>query len=176
MYYALWIILAIVGLFILLALIAPVSYDVRRSIIIHRKLPDVFAYVKHIKNQNHWSPWKKKDPNMKQEFIGVDGEEGFISKWEGNKDVGTGEQEITKIITNERIESELRFFKPWKSQSDAFLQVEAIDNKSTRVVWGFSGKQKRPFNIFFLFFSMDKTVGKDFEDGLNELKKILENQ
>ena len=176
MYYALWIVLGIIVILIFLVIIAPVSYDVRRSIIIHRKLPEVFDYIKSIKNQDNWSPWKKKDPNMKQEFEGVDGEVGFISKWEGNKEVGTGEQEIKKIVTNERIESELRFFKPWKSQSDAYIHVEAIDNKSTRVIWGFSGKQKRPLNIFFLFFSMEKSVGKDFEEGLNDLKKILENQ
>ena len=47
---------------------------------------------------------------------------GFVSKWEGNKDVGSGEQEIKKIIHNESIESELRFLKPWKSQSDAYIK------------------------------------------------------
>ena len=137
-------------------------------------LEDVFDYLKYVKNQDNWSPWKKKDPNIKQQFEGIDGTVGFISKWQGNKDVGEGEQEIKNIEPNVRMDSELRFFKPWKSQSDAYLKVSKEDNGQTKVFWGFSGKNPVPFNVFMLFFNMDKTVGKDFEDGLNDLKAILE--
>ena len=84
---------------------------------------------------------------------------------------------ITKIgnfIENKTIISILRFFKPWKSQSDAYLSVDAVSDNETKVIWGFSGINKPPTNIFFLFFNMDKTVGKDFEEGLRDLKQILE--
>ena len=77
---ALWIILAVIGLLIVLTLFAPKTYSVNRNIIIHRKTPEVFNYLKLIKNQDYWSPWKKKDPNMKQEFTGTDGEVGFCVK------------------------------------------------------------------------------------------------
>ena len=170
----LYILIALVILIVILALVAPKTYEVNRSIDINKSLPEVFKYLKSIKNQNDWSPWKKKDPNMKQEFIGTDGEVGFLSKWEGNKDVGTGEQEILRIVENEVIESRLRFFKPWKSQSDAYLKVEDAGNNNTKVTWGFSGKNPIPFNIFMMFFNLDKTVGKDFEEGLASLKIILE--
>ena len=70
----------------------------------------------------------------------------------------------------------MRFYKPWKSQSDAYLTTRAIDQNKTEVVWGFKGVNKMPSNIFFLFFNMDKTVGKDFEEGLNDLKQILESK
>ncbi len=130
----LYAILAILGLIVLLALITPKTYNVCRSITVNQPISEVFNYLKLIKNQNEWSPWKKKDPNMKQEFTGTDGEVGFISKWEGNKAVYTGEQEIINIINNESIESQLRFFKPWKSQSDAYLTVHKIDERTTNVV------------------------------------------
>jgi hypothetical protein len=42
------------------------------------------------------------------------------------------------------------------------------------VTWGFSGKNKFPFSIMMLFMNMDKAVGKDFEEGLDNLKSILE--
>ncbi|WJJ97926.1 SRPBCC family protein [Algibacter luteus] len=170
----LYILIALVIVIVFLALVAPKNYELKRSIVINKSLPEVFEYLKYIKNHNDWSPWKKKDPNMKQEFIGTDGEIGFLSKWEGNKDVGTGEQEILRIVENEVIESRLRFFKPWKSQSDAYLKVEDAGNNNTKVTWGFSGKNPIPFNIFMMFFNLDKTVGKDFEEGLASLKIILE--
>ncbi len=170
----LYVVLAIVGIIILLALIAPKTYNVSRSIVIDKPVAEVFDYLKYVKNQDEWSPWKKKDPNMKQEFTGTDGEVGFISRWEGNKEVGTGEQEIVSINENKSIHSQLRFYKPWKSQSDAYLKVRHNGNDTSEVIWGFSGINTPPSNIFFLFFNMDKTVGKDFEQGLKDLKRILE--
>ena len=173
MYIALYILLAIVLLIILLAIIAPKNYDVSRTITIQKALPEVFLYLKSLKNQDNWSPWAEKDPNMNKTFSGTDGEVGFISAWEGNKEVGSGEQEITGIIENKVVNSQLRFLKPFKSTSDAYLKVEK-EGEGTRVIWGFSGKNKFPISIMMLFMNMDKAIGKDFEYGLNKLKGILE--
>ena len=170
----LYIVLIIILIIIVLANIAPKDYDVNRSIIIKKPLPDVFSYLKFIKNQDNWSPWAEKDPNMKKSFTGTDGEVGFVSAWIGNKDVGEGEQELTGIIENKIVESQLRFLKPFKSTSDAYLQVFEEEN-GTKVVWGFSGKNKFPVSIMMLFMNMDETVGKDFEYGLKKLKSILES-
>ncbi|WP_299887403.1 SRPBCC family protein [uncultured Lacinutrix sp.] len=170
----LYVFLGIIVLFILLTLIAPKEFNVSRSIVINKPLAEVFLYLKFIKNQDNWSPWKLKDPDMKQDYIGTDGEVGFIAKWEGNKDVGIGEQEIIRITENESIEAQLRFYKPWKSQSDAITKVEDLGDGQTKVTWGFKGESKPPSNVFFLFFNMDKTVGKDFEEGLTMLKQVLE--
>ncbi|MEZ4857890.1 MAG: SRPBCC family protein [Flavobacteriaceae bacterium] len=171
----LYILIAIIAIIILLALIAPKKFDVSRSIIINRPLAEVFNYIKYVKNQNYWGPWNQRDPNMKQTFTGEDGTVGFISAWESNhKQVGSGEQEITQVIENVKMESELRFLKPFKAVNYGYIDVfEEKDNK-TKVVWGFHGNNKFPFSIMMLFMSMDKMIGKDFEEGLASLKAILE--
>jgi len=174
MYIAAYIIGGLILLVLVLALIAPKSYDVFRTIEINKPRSDVFAYLKYLKKQEEWSPWQKKDPNMEKKFTGTDGTVGAVSYWNGNKEVGEGEQEITKIIEGERMEGELRFLKPWKSTSNCYLQADEIGVKSTKVTWGFTGKNKFPFSIMMLFMSMDKMVGKDFEEGLSDLKNILE--
>ncbi|WP_339611676.1 SRPBCC family protein [uncultured Planktosalinus sp.] len=171
----LYILAAIVALFIVLSFLAPKNYHVYRTIRVNRPLSEVFQYIKYLKNQDDWSPWDKKDPDMKKTYTGTDGTVGFKSHWEGNKQVGEGEQEITNIIENEKMESQLRFLKPWKSQSDAYIKIEKVDETTTVVTWGFSGENKPPANIFMLFFNMDKTIGKDFEEGLENLKNQLEN-
>lgn len=172
----LYIVFAVVALILLLAAIAPKNYDVSRSIEIHRPKSVVFGYLKSLKKQDEWSPWGKRDPNMEKEFTGTDGEVGAISYWNGNKEVGEGEQEITNIVEGERIDSELRFLKPFKSTSDAYILTKEIEPYVTKVIWGFSGKNKFPMSIMMLFMNMDKAVGKDFEEGLASLKEILENQ
>jgi hypothetical protein len=170
----LYILAGIIALYLILSLIAPKKYHVFRNIEVNKPLPEVFNFIKYVKNQDHWSPWDHKDPDMKKEYSGEDGEVGFISRWKGNKQVGEGEQEITVIYENERMESQLRFLKPWKSESDAYIKVEEINASTTKVTWGFSGENKPPGNVFMLFFNMDKVVGKDFEEGLAALKKYLE--
>lgn len=172
----LYIVLAIVFLIITLIAIAPKNYDVSRSIEIAKSKDVVFSYLKSLKKQDEWSPWGKRDPNMQKKFTGTDGEVGAINYWKGNKDVGEGEQEITKIVEGERIESELRFLKPFKSTSNAYMTVNEVDKDTTKVVWGFSGKNKFPMSIMMLFMNMDKMVGKDFEEGLASLKEILEKR
>ena len=171
---ALYILAGIVLLILFLGLIAPKGYNVSRSIEIAKPQAEVFDHIRFLKKQDEWSPWNKKDPNMKKEFKGTDGEVGALSHWIGNKDVGEGEQEITKIVEGKGIESELRFLKPWKSTSDAYITTEALGSDKTKVTWGFSGKNKFPTSIFMLFMNMDKAVGGDFEEGLASLKSILE--
>jgi hypothetical protein len=174
MYTALYILLIVLAIIFILAIVAPKSYDVNRSIVISRPRSDVFEYLKYLKNMDHWSPWAKKDPNMDKKFRGTDGEVGAVSYWNGNKDVGEGEQEITGILPGERIEGELRFLKPWKSQSDCYLITEDTPEKGTKVTWGFKGRNKFPIGIMMLFMNMDKMVGKDFEEGLASLRSQLE--
>lgn len=166
--------MALVAVIIVLAVMAPREYEVKRSIAISRDRSEVYDYLKYLKNMESWSSWAKKDPGMKREYRGNDGELGAVSRWSGNKDVGEGEQEITALEENQRIESRLRFFKPWKSESDAFMTLKDGDDGQTLVEWGFRGQNKLPFSILMLFISMDSMIGKDFEEGLQALKEQLE--
>ncbi|QLE01922.1 SRPBCC family protein [Galbibacter sp. BG1] len=171
----LYILGGILILVIFLTIIAPKSYIVSRSIQVKKPLPEVFEYLKYLKNQQEWSPWSKKDPYMENKILGVDGKVGAISYWKGNKEVGEGEQEIVAINENESVLTELRFFKPFKSTSKGFIKVEKVLPDVTTIVWGFSGDYKFPMNILMIFMNMDKTVGKDFEQGLQDLKRNLES-
>ncbi len=171
----LYILFGLAVLILILGLIAPKSYEVSRGITINKALPEVFNYLKLIKNQDKWSPWAEKDPDMKKNYTGTDGEIGFVSAWDSDhKHVGAGEQEILGIEENKEIKTELRFLKPFKSTSDAYLRVVADGNETT-VIWGFMGKNKFPMSIMMLFYNMDKAVGNDFEQGLIKLKSVLEN-
>ena len=155
MYIFLYVVVAVIIIVIILALIAPKSYDVNRSVVINKPLPEVFSYLKLLKNQDNWSPWSEKDPNMKKTFTGIDGEVGFISSWLGNKEVGEGEQEIMKIEPNSYIETELRFLKPFESSSTGFFEIKEA-GEGTEVTWGFKGENTFPSTIMMVFMNMDK--------------------
>jgi hypothetical protein len=156
--------------------IAPTDFNVEREITINRPKAEVFEYVRHIKNQNEWGPWFKREPTMHQEFRGTDGEPGFVISWKGEVESGEGEQEIKRIVDGERVETELRFKQPFESSSQSYIVTEAVGEGGTKVIWGMKGSMPRPFNVFSLVMNIEAAIGKDYEEGLTNLKTILESR
>ncbi len=165
---------SLIALVLIVAAILPKNFKIEKSITINKSKTDVFVYLKSLKNSKKWQPWAKMDPEMKEEFKGVDSAVGAIASWSGNRKVGVGEQEIINIVEGERVDVELRFKEPMNVTNFAYFTTEAIDEKQTKVTWGMTGKAKFPLNIVCHF--MHGVVEKNFESGLAELKKILEQQ
>lgn len=168
-------IVLLVVLLLVVALFIPKEMKAEREIVINKPKQEVFNYIKFLKNQNNYSKWASMDPAMKTEFRGTDGTPGFVSAWDSEKgDVGKGEQEIKKVIEGERLDTELRFIKPFESTAQAYMTTESVSDNQTKVKWGFSGAMAYPLNIMKLFMSPEKSVGDDFSTGLNNLKSVLE--
>ncbi|MBX3291150.1 MAG: SRPBCC family protein [Acidobacteria bacterium] len=169
------VVVGLVGLVAVVSLVSPTDFAVEREVVVNKPKDEVFAYAKLLKNQNDWGPWFKQDPAMMQEYTGTDGTPGFTSKWV-SQEVGSGEQEIKRIVEGERIETELRFTAPFESKADCYITTEAVGENQTKVKWGFKSSMPRPMNLLTLVMDMDAAIGKDFEDGLASLKSILETK
>lgn len=168
------IIAAIIALPLVIALFIPKEYSVKNEIVINVPKQEVFDYIKLVKNQDHYSKWVMTDPNMKKTFTGTDGTVGFIYAWDGNKQAGAGEQEITGIAEGERTTTEIRFERPFKAVGHTYMNLEAASEHSTKVTWGFTGKMNYPLNLMTAM--MKSTLRKDLGISLNNLKQILENE
>jgi hypothetical protein len=169
------VVVILIAIPLIVALFVKGDYAIERQTVIKKPKQDVFNYIKYIKNQDNYSVWVKRDPAMKREFKGTDGTVGFISAWDSkDKEVGKGEQEITNIVDGDRMDMKLRFKAPFEATDDAYLTTEAADANQTKVKWGFTGKMPYPFNFMMLFINMDKEVGKDLQQGLDNLKSVLE--
>lgn len=170
----------IIALLILIPLIAALfiskDYAVEREIIIDRPVADVFEYLKYLRNQDNFSKWATLDPDMRQEFSGIDGTVGFKSSWEGNKDVGKGEQTIVNIVEGKRIDYEIRFIEPFEAIADSYMSTEPVSENQTKVIWAFSSTMPYPFNIMRVFMNLDDAIGEDLYVGLVNLKTILEGE
>lgn len=168
---------SLVSIFLLIAAFVNRNYEVSRSIIIYKPTPEVFSYVSHIRNQDAYSAWAKKDTASEKSYTGSDASVGFVAKWNSEvKDVGQGEQEIIKITPGKRIDMELRFKKPYKSTNYLYMETTALDEAETKVTWNFSGTVPYPLNISLLFLNMETNVGKQLNEGLVNLKALLEKQ
>jgi uncharacterized protein YndB with AHSA1/START domain len=169
------VIAVLISLALLTALFVKKDYAVERQITINKPKQEVFNYVKLLKNQDNYSKWGSMDPAMKKNFKGTDGQPGFVSAWESEKDdVGKGEQEIKSVEEGKRITYELRFLEPIASTAPAFMTTESLNENQTKVTWGFSGHMRYPTNLMLLFMDIEKMIGDDLETGLQTLKIRLE--
>lgn len=170
--------LAVVGIIVLLLIVGLLmngKYTVEREVTINKPKQQVFDYVKYLKNQNQFSVWAKIDPGMKTEFRGEDGTVGFVSAWDSqNPKAGKGEQTILKIDEGNRIDYELHFIKPFESTDHAYMEFKAVNDSVTNVKWVFYGEMKFPMKLMLLAMNMEKMLAPDLQNGLNNLKGILE--
>ena len=169
------ILLSVVGLIVLLVAIGIFgpAMKVERSIVINKSEGQVFNYLLSMKNQEKWSPWLKMDPEAKVKYKG-DARVGAVSSWDGNDDLGAGEQEIKAIKKKERIDMELRFTRPMEGTSQAWFITEPVEGQKnqTKVTWGFTGEKKLPCSAMTVF--MKPYMNHMFDSGLKDLKAVLE--
>jgi uncharacterized protein YndB with AHSA1/START domain len=167
------IIVSLIALLLIIAAIIKKDFTLEKQVTINKPKQEVFNYLKLIKNQEKYSVWVMKDPNVKMAYTGTDGTVGFKSSWESNdRNVGIGEQEITKITEGESMEVEIRFKKPFEGTNWATTSLTAVSDAQTKVSNVFYGKNKFPMNLMNLM--MDKMVGKDMQQNLINMKNDLE--
>jgi hypothetical protein len=168
----LFVIIGIVALLLVLALFIPKTYTISVSETINKPKQEVFDYVKLIKNQENYSIWVMEDKNLKTKYTGIDGTVGFISSWNSKNDnVGEGEQEITKI-SNDRIDVDIRFKRPFESNQKAATILKTITENQTLVTSQFYGTDNYPMNI--MSFIGKKIITDAETKNLKNLKIILE--
>ena len=151
----------------------PSTYHVERSIAIAAPADVVYSYADDLKKQNQWSPWAKKDPNIKSTFTGAGHGVGAGSAWDSDQPgVGAGEMTITESKPSHVIYA-IEFFKPFADKGTSTVGMEAHADKVT-VTWAMDGNMSFFSKAMCLVTSMDKLLGPDFEAGLQDLKTLAE--
>jgi hypothetical protein len=95
-------------------------YHVHRSIQINCTPEKVFAAVADFGTWTTWSPWLCAEPSAQVEVSKNSSSVGSTYSWKGDI-VGEGELEHRQLHPNRLIEDEIRFVKPFKSQSQVSL-------------------------------------------------------
>lgn len=171
---AMYVVLGIIVLMLVAALFTKKEYIIKREVTVNRPQHDVYEYLRFLKNHRVFNAWFLKDPNMKETSRNTDGQPGYILSYEGNKDLGSGEQKLIDLIPDKKIDIELRFIKPFKSTSRTPYELASVGNSQTKVTWTMEGKMNYPANIALIFINMDTFLGKDVQKSLDNLKATLE--
>ncbi len=169
------IVLVLIVLIAVASLLLSTESSIAKSVVINAPKHQVYQHVNNYKKYNNWSPWMKRDPNMKSELVGEDGVVGTVYKWEGNQQVGKGEQ-VFVAITPDTVKTKLTFKGLFDSYADVYLALDSLAPNETKATWGFFANSPRPFNVMGLVFDIEKYVGADYQLGLDSLKAIVERE
>jgi hypothetical protein len=169
----LYVLIGAVVLFLGIALLLPARYEVVRSAQINKPIEDVYGKVSDLQQWQSWNPWSKQEPSAKNTITGTGQQKGQRWAWEG-KVVGKGSMTLTEATENKSVSYALKFEEPMQSEALNTLALE-VSNGGTKVSWHMKGNLDYPIGRYFGLM-MDGMIGKDFEDGLQNLKQELEKK
>jgi hypothetical protein len=163
----------LVAAFVAAVAMQPSEFRVVRTATIAAPAPAVFAQVNDFRNWDAWSPWARLDPGMKVTYGGPPAGAGASYAWAGNSHVGEGRMTILESRPNERITIQLEFVKPFVATNIAQFGFEPQGDR-TAVTWTMTGTNTFTGKAIGLFMNMDRMVGGQFEQGLAQMKSVVE--
>jgi Polyketide cyclase / dehydrase and lipid transport len=160
-----------IAIVLILALTKPDIFRVQRVATIKAPAESIFSLINDFHRWGGWSPWETRDPAMKRTFSGAESGKGAVYAWDGNKNVGSGRMEILDTSVPSKITIKLDFFTPFEGHNTAeFTMLPQGD--ATNITWTMHGPASLMSKVMQVFINLDKMIGKDFETGLSNLKKL----
>ncbi|WP_292010207.1 SRPBCC family protein [Chryseobacterium sp.] len=165
------VILLIVAYAVVAILFFSKKYHFERSVVINGPKEKVWQNVGSLQAFNVWNPFSKADKNIVITYKGAGDQVGDSYHWIGNKEVGEGEQKITAIVPGEKVTSEIHFIKPYEGEATINMMLTPEGN-GTKVTWSMDNELNTMMKLMKPM--MDGQMGKMFDQGLADLKKVSE--
>jgi hypothetical protein len=153
----------------------PDTFSVERKAVMSAPADAIFPNIDDLHRFGTWSPWEKLDPNMHRTYGGAARGVGATYAWSGNKQVGEGKMTILESRPNEQISMRLEFLKPFAATNTTVYTLTPASG-GTQVSWSMHGPNTLMGKVMSMFMDMDAMIGKDFEAGLANLKRVSENR
>ena len=162
-----------IAVVLILAATKPDSFSVTRAIDMTVPAERIFPLINDFHQWVAWSPWENKDPALKRSYDGPASGKGAVYGWDGNKNVGSGRMEILEASAPSKILIKLDFLKPFEAHNTAEFTM-LPQGAGTRLTWVMRGPAPFMSKLMQVFMNLDQMIGKDFEVGLANLKKLAE--
>jgi uncharacterized protein YndB with AHSA1/START domain len=162
------------GFFLFKAARKPDRFHIFRAIRINAPASAIYPHIASMQRFTAWSPWQGKDLAAKQTMGPVAEGVGSWLEWKGNNKVGEGRMEVIEAAPPSQLAYRLTFLRPMKAVNRAeFTLTES--GGGTDVAWAMTGDSPFMSKLFDAVMNMDKVVGRDFEEGLANLKRLAES-
>jgi hypothetical protein len=162
---------------LILAATKPDRFSVERATSVTAPPEKIFPLIDDFQQWGSWSPYENKDPAMQRSYSAAARGKGAVYEWNGNSNVGSGRMEILDSLEPAKIVIKLDFFKPFEGHNTAeftMLPQGGDTLTTTAVTWRMHGAAPFISKLMQVFMNLDNMIGKDFEIGLANLKRLAE--
>ena len=151
----------------------PDTLRVERKAVIAATPAKLYGLINDLHQFNRWNPYLAKDPALKASYEGPRAGPGASYGWDGNKDVGQGSMTITSNTPDQQVVMRLLFVKPFPGDNTLEFTLTP-QGDATEVSWLMHGPQAFVPKLMGIFVNMDRMIGRDFETGLVNLRRVAE--
>lgn len=160
-------------IFFIICAILPSTYRVERTLVIQAPDSQIYSHIADFDKWVEWSAWARRDSLATNEFSGKPATVGHSWNWSGPI-VGVGSMEHIAIEPMKKVESRLSFVEPQAMVAKSILSMDKTPS-GTRVAMVMEGTLGYPIERLFGIV-MDDLIGPDFQEGLENLKAMLESE
>lgn len=147
------------------------KFVVARSVTVQASPDKVYSLIASPRQWKQWSVWNQRDPQMQITYEGPESGAGAKWTWK-SKSQGDGAMTFREATAPQRVAYDL-YFPDFGTTSTGDLVLKA-EGTGTRVTWTMNGDMgSNPMFRWIALFA-DSMVGKDFEEGLANLKRLAE--
>lgn len=166
-------ILSLIAMLLVVAARRPDRFRIQRTALIGASPEKLHSLIDDLRRWQLWSPWEGLDIALARSYQGPERGVGARYAWSGNRKAGAGSIEIVESVPGERVRLALAFERPFAARNDVEFTLLPRD-EHTVVVWAMEGPDPYAMRVLRLVFKLDRMVGRDFERGLANLRRVAE--
>jgi uncharacterized protein YndB with AHSA1/START domain len=163
--------LALVALLAVGGMFLPGTFTVTRSTVVGAPAEKVYGLIADPRRWKEWSVWNQRDPAMAITYSGPESGVGAVWEWKSQSE-GDGRMTFTAAEPAKKLGFDL-YFPDFGTTSKGELQLTP-EGSGTRVSWVMNGDMGKNPLFHWMALFMDGMVGKDFDAGLANLKRLAE--
>jgi len=164
-------VVVLVAVLLLIVSLQPSTFRISRTGEVQASPEVVFTILNDLRQGNLWSPFEQVDPEMEKTYSGPETGVGAVCRWEGNDEAGAGTMTIEESHPNDLVRIKLEMARPMATTSEVRFELSPTTS-GTQVNWIMEGKNSFTGKAISMFVNIDQMIGKEFEEGLNNLNKV----
>jgi uncharacterized protein YndB with AHSA1/START domain len=167
------VVVVVVAAVLLFAATKPSTFHIEKSITIQAPPEKLYALIEDFHNWPQWAPQDREDPTMQRTYKGTARGPGAVSEWTSKGSAGAGQMTIIAAKACSSVDVVVEWERPFKVRN-AHRFTLTPTGSGTELVWSADGANLYLMKVMEVFVGVNGLMGKHFEAGLANLKKIGE--
>jgi cell division protein FtsL len=164
----------VIVLLLTMFFLQPDEYTLEHEITIKAPVEKIFEQVNDLHNWAAWSPWEKSDPDVNLTYDGKRLGLGSVCHWKSTAIGSEANMVITESVKNDHVSMLIDIFTPSYGRNNFLISFEP-KGTDTLVKWHVTGPNSFDDKISHVFGGGDKTLDKNIQTGLEQLKALFQS-